>query len=472
VTASVRAGAPAAPSGSLYARFTEGVILPLYYGVTRNPALADHRRLERSQWWSRGELEAYQAARIRAILLHAWDCVPFYRQRFEALGADRRDLERPEFLARVPALTKKEVIEACDAFVDTSTPRRLHWTTTGGSTGETVRFCHDRDSLGNIKAREMRFHRWMGWLEGERVARLWGSPMERRQAYTWKNRLLRRIKNTLFLDGYDLRNEVMADYARRLLEFRPRVIIAFTSCLNILTEYLEQHGIGGIRPRAILTTSSPLYPSYRARFEAFYGCPVFDEYGSREFGGMAFECEAHGGLHVSVEDLHIGVTRGGEAVGSGDPGELIVTGLFNRAFPLIRYPIGDIGRMLPGACPCGRGSPLIEILKGRSSELLMGPKGIPVLGEFFIDLFDGLPGEVRQFRVYQSGPTRLRVHLVTAGGLAELKESSKAYVLRAIAAKFGEEMEVEFVHVDEIGPLPSGKHLLTVNETSPAFRRR
>jgi phenylacetate-CoA ligase len=471
VTASLRAGASAGPSGSLYARVTENVILPVYYGLTRNPALADLRWLERSQWWSLEELEEYQAARIRAILLHAWDSVPFYRRRFQALGADRPDLERPDFLTRIPPLTKQEVIDACDEFVDTSRPRRLHWTTTGGSTGETVRFCHDRDSLGNIKARAMRFHRWAGWLEGERVARLWGSPMESREAYTWKNRLLRRVKNTLFLDGYDLRDETMAAYARQLREFQPRVLIAFTSCLNILTEYLERQGVGGIRPRAIITSSSPLYPSYRARFEAFYGCPVFDEYGSREFGGMALECEAHRGLHVSIEDLQIAVTRGGQPVAPGDPGELIVTGLFNRAFPLIRYPIGDIGRVLPGPCPCGRGSPLCEIVKGRSSEVLMGPKGIPVLGEFFIDLFDGLPGEVRKFRVYQSSPTRLRLHLVTASGRG-LRESSKAYVLGAIAGKFGEGMDVEFVHVDEIGPLPSGKHLLTVNETSPAFRPR
>jgi phenylacetate-CoA ligase len=296
--------------------------------------------------------------------------------------------------------------------------------------------------------------------------------MERREAYRWRNRLLRRLKNTLFLDGYDLRPEVMADYARQLQAFQPKVIIAFTSCLQILTEYLQQHGIGGIQPRAILTTASPLYASYRARFEAFYGCPVFDEYGSREFGGMAFECEAHGGLHVSVEDVHIAVTQGGEPVDPGEPGELLVTGLFNRAFPLIRYPIGDLGRMLAAPCPCGRASPLIEIVKGRSSEVLMGPKGIPVLGEFFIDLFDGLPGEVRKFRVHQSSPTQLRLHLVIAGGAKGLREASKAYVLAAIAGKFGEDMQVEFVHVDEIGPLPSGKHLLTVDETSPAFRRR
>jgi phenylacetate-CoA ligase len=402
------------------------------------------------------------------MLLHAWDSIPFYRGRFETMGAQRADLEAPGFLERVPPLTKQEVIEHGEEFVDRSEERSLHWTTTGGSTGETVRFCHDRAALGNIKARVMRFHRWAGFLEGERVARLWGSPMERAQAFTPRQRLLRRIKNTLFLDGYDLSEASMADYARQLREFRPKVIIAFTACLHILTRYMEENGIGGIRPRSIITTASPLYPSYRAQFERFYGCPVFDEYGSREFGGMAYECPEHG-MHQSFEDVRIAVTRQGEQLPDGEVGELLVTGLFNRAFPLIRYPIGDIGRYATDPCACGRGNPLIEIVKGRSSEVLMGPRGIPVLGEFFIDLFDGLPGEVLKFRIYQSAPTRLRMHLVTPG---ELKEASRAYVLRAIAEKFGDEMQVEFVRVDEIGPLPSGKHLLTINETSPSFANR
>jgi phenylacetate-CoA ligase len=468
VTTSSRAPAAQAAPPSLYARLTEGAILPLFYGVTGNPAAARHRELEQSQWWSRAELEEAQAAGIREILLHAWDNVPFYRRRFEGLGAERVDLTQPGFLARVLPLTKHEVIEGCDDFVDRSNPRPLHWTTTGGSTGETVRFCHDRAAFGNIKARAWRFHRGAGLLEGERVARLWGAPMERRDAYTWKNRLLRRVKNTLFLDGYDLSRENMACYAQQLQEFRPRLIIAFTACLNLLTEYMEQQGIGGIHPQAIITTASPLYPRYRTRFESFYGCPVFDEYGSREFGGMAYECDAHVGLHQCIEDVHISVTRDGQELPLGEVGELLVTGLFNRAFPLIRYPIGDLGRYLP-ACACGRGSPLLEIVKGRSSEILMGPKGIPVMGEFFIDLFDGLPGEVLKFRVYQSGPTRLRMQLVAPAGLAE---SSREYILKAIAGKFGQEMQVEFVLVDEIAPLPSGKHLLTINETSPSFARR
>ena len=449
---------------SLRTRITGGVLLPLYYRVSGIDVVSLQRELENDQWLGREALEHKQARRIREILLHAWDHVPFYRKRFEATGMQRADLEERGILERIPPLTKQEVIEHCEEFVDTSNPRPLEWSTTGGSTGETVRFCQDRAALASIKAREMRFHHWMGVQTGERIARLWGSPIDREKAYTLKERLLRRIKNVCFLDGYDLSEAAMAAYAKRLREFRPQLLIAFTTCLNILAEYMEEHGLGGVRPRAILTTSSPLYPSYRARFERLFECPVFDEYGSREFGGMAHECPAHQGLHVDMEDVHIEVTRARSLAPAGDTGELLVTGLFNRAFPLIRYPIGDLGRHLSQPCACGRGSTLIEIVKGRSSELLMGPKGIPVLGEYFIDVFDSLPGEVRKFRIHQTGAKTLRVVLVAAPAFGE---GSRRYVLEAIAQKFGDEMEVEFEYMDEIPPLPSGKQLLTINETSP-----
>jgi hypothetical protein len=73
-----------------------------------------------------------------------------------------------------------------------------------------------------------------------------------------------------------------------------------------------------------------------------------------------------------------------------------------------------------------------------------------------------LPGEVLRFRIHQAGPLKLRMHLVVP---RELSEQSRGYVLESIAKKFGEEMQVDFVYVDRLEPLPSGKHLLTVNET-------
>ena len=81
-------------------------------------------------------------------------------------------------------------------------------------------------------------YEWVGDV-GERIARLWGSPIDREKAYTPKERLLRRIKNVCFLDGYDLTEAAMAAYAKRLREFRPQLLIAFTTCLNILAEYME-----------------------------------------------------------------------------------------------------------------------------------------------------------------------------------------------------------------------------------------
>ena len=447
---------------TLYSLLTEKAILPLFDAAVGGRVIPFVEERMRQQWLSRGELEQIQNRRVAEMLVHCWDNVPFYRRRFEAMGANRSDLSSVGFLESVPVLSKREVMAHYKELVDRSDPRKLFWKTTGGSTGETLRLCEDRLTQSNIKAREVRFHTWLGCRQGERMGRLWGSPIDVKRSRTFNDRILRYIKNVLFLDGYNMSEASMERYAAQLLAFRPKLLVAFTSCLNVFAEFLDARGVYGIRPRAVTTTASPLYPKYRSLFEKVFGCPVYDCYGSREFGGVAHECPAHEGLHLSMEDVHVSIEADGRPVPEGEMGEMIVTGLANRAYPLVRYAIKDMGRILPRACSCGRGSVLLEVVRGRTFEILMGPKKIPVLGEYFIDLFDALPGEVLRFRIHQESPLKLRMYLVAP---RELSEQSRGYVLESIAKKFGEEMRVEFVYVDGLEPLPSGKHLLTVNET-------
>jgi len=79
---------------TLRTRLTGGVLLPLYYRVSGIDVVSLQRELENDQWLGREALEHKQARRIREILLHAWDHVPFYRKRFEATGMQRADPPR------------------------------------------------------------------------------------------------------------------------------------------------------------------------------------------------------------------------------------------------------------------------------------------------------------------------------------------------------------------------------------------
>lgn len=98
-------------------------------------------------------------------------------------------------------------------------------------------------------------------------------------------------------------------------------------------------------------------------------------YGLSEVPGaaLAFECEARQGLHVSEDHFFAEVidpATGKEAL-EAEAGELVLTTLTTRAFPLIRFRTGDRVRFLPGTCPCGRTLARIEWLAGRTDDMMV-----------------------------------------------------------------------------------------------------
>lgn len=96
---------------------------------------------------------------------------------------------------------------------------------------------------------------------------------------------------------------------------------------------------------------------------------LFETYGAVEFGWLAFECNEHCGLHMTTNNMYLEIVdEEGEQVSAGEQGEIIVTGLYNRAMPLIRYRIGDLGIPSDEKCPCGRSWPLIKSIEGRIND--------------------------------------------------------------------------------------------------------
>src|SRR6185437_1041049 len=95
-----------------------------------------------------------------------------------------------------------------------------------------------------------------------------------------------------------------------------------------------------------------LYDFQRRLVEKVFNCAVAMEYGARDAGLLANECP-NGGFHIPAEGVLIEI----DAPDSTGLGEIVVTNLYSKAMPIIRYRTGDVGRLLGGACSCGRGLP-------------------------------------------------------------------------------------------------------------------
>ena len=425
------------------------------------------RELERTQWLSPAEIQTLQLKQLSRLLVHAYAHVPFYRRRFDDAGLHPDQIQALEDYQRLPILTKEDIRHNLAQLVATNYQRdQLRRNTTGGSTGAPLVFYQD-DSFATCSwASRMRYRKWYGFEMGDRVAFLWG--MDRDIPSTdWLKRLKLSLRRERWLNSFNVSEEKMEAFASQLIAWQPTYLIGYASSLYLFAQFLRRARLDRIRPAAIESSAEKLWDWQRELIEDVFQCPVFNVYGSREFVGLAAECEAHAGLHILADVHYVEFLKEGRPAQNGDWGEIIVTDLTNYAMPFIRYQTGDLGRPRSQPCICGRGFPLIQEILGRSSDVLSTSDGRYVHGEYFTHLFYGVPG-VRRFQVHQK--TRQDVDILIEGE-TELPAETLAEFRRKILDQMGEKTVLTFKRVDAIPLTPSGKYRFTVSDVPIGFAR-
>jgi phenylacetate-CoA ligase len=145
----------------------------------------------------------------------------------------------------------------------------------------------------------------------------------------------------------------------------------------------------------------------------------------------------------------------------GEMGEIVLTSLNNYVFPFIRYRVGDIGALSDRKCPCGRGLPLLEYVKGRVWDIIVGANGNRLVGTFW--LVEGVKG-IKQYQLLQREYGELILKLVVDSGFSE---KEKAELRRRVSENCGAEMKLNIEIVDRIPPSESGKHRFIISHVSP-----
>ena len=139
---------------------------------------------------------------------------------------------------------------------------------------------------------------------------------------------------------------------------------------------------------SVISSAQMLPQHSRELIENNLNCKVYDKYGSREFSGIAYECNKHFGHHVVAENYIVEILKDKEPAKENEVGEIVITDLNNYCMPLIRYRIGDLAKSLgTKTCDCGRGLPLIGDIQGRVQSIIVGANGKYLPGTYFSHLF-------------------------------------------------------------------------------------
>jgi phenylacetate-CoA ligase len=410
------------------------------------------------------EIRSIQWASLLGLLKHAYESAPFYRRRLDDAGLAPAEIQCPADFARIPALTRDDLREHLPEL--RSQRYRLDELTTaatGGTTDTPVPILRSLDSVREKIAIQCQFSRWAGFRPGDKVFYLWGARQDYSENPSWRRRLYDRYLMRRVWAPTSLFNEtVLESYRQMMNEFRPRIIYAYPTPLALFCEYLKSCGRPRHQPHSAICTAEPLLPSQRRIIEEGLGCPVFELYGSREFGMIAAECEQHRGLHLNTAAAYVECVpvQGADIEGVH---EILVTDLLNYGMPLIRYRINDCVLPCREACSCGRGLPLIGTIEGRTTDVFRLANGDVIPGVALTNRVLKVCPALKKTQVIQDTVKDFRVRYVPGAGF----DPSQLELLRANLRRFfPEQVSFTFEQVADIERERSGKTRFCVSRVA------
>lgn len=451
------------------------------YPAEVREAWAQYQFLERSQWLSTTEIVEMQLEKVRALLEHCQQAVPFYAKLLRDSQIVPQEIRTLEDFRRIPIISRRVWQEHAAELQAQHLPAG-HWltakSTTSGTTGVPLTVyqtnvvhrwwwaCNLRDlQWGGIDPR--------GTLAGIRPPVRPFGPAELLQyqhgiSYpNWFPGLQGLIESGKCY-GIDIQPDP-PQQLKWLQSVSPDYLLSYASHLEILGNLLQQQQVRLPNLKAIQTIGETLTPDVQARIEAAFGVPVKDLYTCAEAGYVASPCPDGHGYHVQAEHVLLEVlNEADEPCAPGETGRLVLTALHNYLNPFIRYEIQDEATAGVAACPCGRGLPLLQRIHGKARPLFQLPDGRLKNSCNMVFGFYNMRG-YRQHQIIQRTRDRVTVRIVPDDSWTDQHPDR---IRKHIDEFFEHPMATEVEVVEKIERPPGGKVLDFVCELPPLHTAR
>jgi phenylacetate-CoA ligase len=428
--------------------------------------------LERTQWLDGAATRELQDEKLRRLVRHAYQSAPYYRARMSELRLHPDDIRGQADLHKLPLLSKAAVREHLhfDIMSETSDKTQMLRVTTSGSTGEPFVCYADRVQLEQRWAATLRAQEWTGYRFGDPMVRLWHQTLGMTRHQARRESADAALSNRTFIPVFEMTDRNLDGMIRTIERVQPVLLDGYAEALDFLARYIESVGSSAARPKAIMSSAQTLPKASRKVIEEAFGCAVFDKYGSREFSGIAYECDAHEGHHVVAESYIVEILRDGRPAAPGEVGEVVVTDLNNRCMPFIRYRIGDLAEAMDATlrCRCRRGAPRIGAIEGRVQSIIRGVDGRYLPGTFFSHYLKEFDHAIRRFQIIQAEPDAITFRVAKGGRFSEQVIDE---VLTTFRLYLGERMQIDVQFVDDVEILRTGKRIDSVSRLGVDFQR-
>ena len=390
--------------------------------------------------WKEGSSVKETEKRIQDLIAHAVKTTDFYKDYPEDIS-----------LKDLPVVNKDTFRQQYDRFVSSTykdaPDNRVMCTS--GSTGTPLRMIQNRDKIRHNTAGGIFLGAAAGYYIGMKEAfiRVWVNNVKKS-----KFQLIQ--ENMIMMDSSRMDEQALAEMFRTIEKKKVKCLVGYSSALGELSNYIRKSGqdCSNCSVRALIPISETMPAPVRRTLEEQFGCPVRAWYSNEENGIMGLQNEKDEGYRIDTETYYYEILKmdSDEPAEPGELGRIVITDLFNYAFPILRYDNGDTAVAVRKE-KNGRFKLYLSELYGRRSDLIYDCKGNAVTPYIITNNLWDIEG-VKQYRFIQEDVKDYTIWL--NGDPAKMDQEE---ILGRIRPYLGDEARIKVEIVDEIPVLASGK---------------
>ncbi|HET8752898.1 MAG TPA: phenylacetate--CoA ligase family protein [Salinimicrobium sp.] len=418
--------------------------------LNRFPIKKAQKTLREIQQIPEEEFERYVDRKKKEIVEYHLQNNPFYRNFFQK--------EKFEKWNEVPIMQKGHFQRPLQERLSKNfSSKRVYTSKTSGSSGHPFIFAKDRFCHALSWAEFIDRYKWFGIDLNKSVqARFYGIPLDKIGYFRerLKDRFGFRYRFPIFNLNEQKMEEFLNDFRNKEFDY----INGYTSSIVLFAKFLQKKNIKlkEICPslKLCIVTSEMFFEEDKKLLEKQFGVPVVNEYGASEIGLLAFENLENNWIFSSETTFIEIVDENNEPVENGKEGRIILTALYNKAHPFIRYDIGDTGILSKESTAK---KPILEALVGRTNDVAVLPSGKVVPGLTFYYVTKSIienDGLVKEFIVQQTASDRFKIIYVSEKPLAQEKLQQ---IKKAMDTYLEAGLQMEFQHEDILTRSKRGK---------------
>ena len=397
------------------------------------------------------QLRLFQFLTLKNLVNYAWHNIQGYKHLWQRYHFCPEKLKNIEDINLIPFTTKEMIRNNLKKFTNTSI-KRLNYITTGGSTGIPFGFYQEYKN---------------NYIEDSFIHDMWARIVNN-ISYSTKSTVLRgtHIKglyeygpaNSLTLSSFDVDIDNVKEYLKLIEYYQTPIIQAYPSSIYLMAKIMDSENLT-LKHKflAIILASEPLYDFQRELLQKIFKTSIIHSYGATEKVVLAGNCEKDDRFHVYPQ---YGITEiincNDSPVKEGEIGEIVGTGFWNYATPLIRYRTKDFAELGATKCDkCNRNYQLLNRIEGRLQDYIIDQEGnlVTIRGLVFRQHLDAF-SNIKQMQLKQEKVGEVIVKVIPTKAF---NNEDKIEIIQKMVTAINGKIHVQVLEVDNIDRTKTGK---------------